>query len=139
MRSSWSFEVATTLTVSAVTQIAKFPEPEMRIVHTAANPAPTTRELNLGSLEVDLSDLPPATTSLTYRYLVDVGQLRVQLPKEGNFEIRYRTDLGRVSAPGIQTKSGSDLSGTTKRITDPAAPRTVLDLRVQLGDIEVIE
>lgn len=125
-----------TLGTSAAATVGDLSAPQERIVHTASDPAPTTRNLDVGTLDVDLS-AAAADRPVTYRYSVAVGALRVRLPREGNVQVRYAVDVGRAAAPGQAEQDGLDLTGTWNYANDPDAPLTVIVLQVDTGSIEV--
>ncbi len=90
-----------------------------------------------GPLTVDLADLRLARDA-TYRADVEVGSIIVTVPADVNVVVRYRADLGSVTAFG-RNMGGGDLEGT---VTDPeplqpSRPTLTLDLGVDLGSVEV--
>jgi hypothetical protein len=70
---------------------------------------------------------------------VDVGELKVLVPKGVPVEINYRIDLGKVEAYDQLVAEGADLNGVVPRspTAGPGEPTLKLDLAVDLGSVEV--
>ncbi|TDT34202.1 PspC domain-containing protein [Naumannella halotolerans] len=118
-------------------QASSIATPYTQLTHSAEAAAPTSRDLDLGTLDVDLTALR-TDAPRAYSYSVEAGTLRLHLPEEErNLIVVYRVDAGSVTGPGL-TESGVELSGTKTYVTDPSAPQVRVNLTVDVGTVQVI-
>jgi phage shock protein PspC (stress-responsive transcriptional regulator) len=94
--------------------------------------------VDVGRLTVDLSRLA-LDSDTTYAASVDVGELKVVVPRDTNLVINYAADMGSVHAFGAEVRPGSKLTGTLHdpRPALPGRPTLTLDLSIDLGNLEV--
>jgi len=115
------------------------PLPASQIAYdTVAKLPPDGDARDFGTLEVDLSQLE-LITDTTYGARVDVGELKVLVPKGVPVEINYAIDIGKVEAYDQVVAEGADLNGVApdSLTAGPGEPTLKLDLAVDLGSIEV--
>ncbi len=110
--------------------------PARLIAHNAAT-LPDRDTLGIGSRSYDLSEVV-VEADRTVELTADLGSLKVVLPREGNVVVRYAVDIGSVSIDG-ERRDGVDLASTWRRSPTPDAPTLTLDLRVDLGLLEVVQ
>jgi phage shock protein PspC (stress-responsive transcriptional regulator) len=94
--------------------------------------------VDVGRLAVDLSGLV-VDRDATYTASVDLGELRIVVPRDTNVVVNYSADAGKVHAFGADVRSGSELHGTVHDPEPalPGRPTLTLDLSVDLGNVEV--
>ena len=68
--------------------------------------------------------------------LLDLGDVEVRVPREGNVVVNAHVDLGEIKTPSGD-REGMDLDHTWSRVDDPAAPTRTIEVEVGLGEVVV--
>ena len=127
-----------TIVVSLATLPLLFPAPAPASRLTSPlppQPVPgTILSLPLGENRLDLSALPAADETLRYR--LDLGDVTLVVPREGNVVVDVRVELGEVALPD-GSADGVDVRRSWSRIDDPDAPTRTIQVEVGLGEVRV--
>lgn len=94
----------------------------------------TVQNLPIGENVIDLAASPTADETLRYR--LDLGDVEVRVPREGNVVVNAHVDLGEIKTPSGD-REGMDLDHTWSRVDDPAAPTRTIEVEVGLGEVVV--
>jgi len=91
--------------------------------------------VELGDLQIDLTDLPWDGETIEINATVDVGNLEIWIPPDIGVFGSASVDIGRVAAPG---RESAGLGNPNLTFDNPGSNGTVnLDLHVDLGNIEI--
>jgi len=128
---------------TAVTVPLTGPSGERSYAPTTVAAVPTTYELGLGVMDIDLRRLDAGSSGRAFvRARVGAGQIRVWVPADVTVVLTGRADLGEIRTPvgsddGYRPTRAETL---TPRSGQPAPGRATitLDLRVGLGQVEVL-
>jgi hypothetical protein len=94
-----------------------------------------TYSLDVGSLMLDLTELPWDGRSIDLNVSVDAGNVVIKLPEGVGLEGSAEVSVGRVAGPG---RESSGLGNPTLTFDNPGPRGTVnLDARVDIGNIEI--
>ena len=96
--------------------------------------AGTVEHLPIGEHVIDMTS--PPTADETLRYRLDLGDVVVRVPSEGNVVVNARVDLGDVTLPN-DIRDGFDITHSWSRTDDPEAPTRTIDIAVGFGEVEV--
>jgi hypothetical protein len=124
---------------SGMPALATPPGSSAAITYTSpASFPPNGDAKDVGTLTVDLAGLE-LTEDATYQAHVDLGRVVVTVPPEANVIVRYRADVGSVTAFDRLAANGTELDGTVAdpQPMPPSQPTLTLDLGVDLGSVEV--
>lgn len=91
--------------------------------------------IEVGSLVVDLTDLPWNGETVEVTMSVDVGDLQIRVPHDVNLVGEATVDIGRVGMPGRES-SGFD-PGLQLNETDGDLGTLIFDAHVDLGNIDI--
>lgn len=106
------------------------------MVVTNESELPDVVELGFGHSVVNLSDLSLAGDR-SMLLAGEVGSVTVILPREVNASVRSSIDMGRI-AHGMETTSGLDREMTMQHRVKPGSPNLNIDIRLEVGEIEVL-
>lgn len=135
--------VVLTALLAAVTTITvplTGPSGERTYTPTSVSALPTSYELGMGTMDIDLRRLDlGAGGSATVKARIGVGQIQVWVPKDVTVVFRGGADVGQV-----RTSAGRD-EGYRPRRAETTAPEAgpgrgtiTLDLKVGLGEVELL-
>ena len=110
------------------------PEPRFATDEVPVPVAGTVEHLPIGEHVIDLTS--PPTADETLRYRLDLGDVVVRVPSEGNVVVNARVDLGDVTLPN-GVRDGFDVTHSWSRTDDPEAPTRTIDIAVGFGEAEV--
>ncbi|MFE9744919.1 PspC domain-containing protein [Saccharothrix saharensis] len=94
-------------------------------------------EASVGEVELDLTALPN-TGSVTTEVEVGLGRAAVRVPADADVTVNCRTDLGSMNCLGHESGGeGNHHEDTDYGDDGPGGLKIVLDVRSDLGDVEV--
>ncbi|MGW1991082.1 PspC domain-containing protein [Embleya sp. NPDC001921] len=126
--------------VTAITVPLTGPSGERTYTPTSVSALPTSYELGMGTMDIDLRRLDlGAGGSATVKARIGAGQIQVWVPKDVTVVFRGGADVGQVRTPaGRDEGYRPRRAETTAPEAGPGRGTITLDLKVGLGEVELL-